>query len=57
MQNVEVLTALLVSRNKLIEDLLIELPETDVRFKKGLSMRDESFAKDKEIWDKERRTR
>ncbi len=48
----EVLTALIVSRNKLIEDLLVELPETDSQFKKGLSMRDKSFAKDKDIWDK-----
>ena len=50
MTSEKVLRALIVSRNKLIEDLLIELPETECQFKKGLAMRDKSWEKDKDIW-------
>ena len=46
------LTALLCSRNKLIEDLLIELPADNGTFEKGMRMRRKSWQGDKEIYIK-----
>ena len=48
------LTTIIVSRNKLIEDLLVELPLSKSDFNKGLKMRDENWANDKTIWGEAR---
>ena len=44
------MSRIICSRNKLIEDLLVELPLSESDFKKGLKMRDVSFEYDKVIW-------
>jgi len=48
---------LVIARNKLINDLLEEIPETDKAFRKGLEMRNKAWEKDKEIWAKARKQR
>ncbi len=48
----DVLGELLVSRNKLVEDLLVELDLTEAQFQKGLALRANNHSKDKEVWGK-----
>ncbi|MCJ7459335.1 MAG: hypothetical protein MUP17_10115 [candidate division Zixibacteria bacterium] len=47
----EIMSRIICSRNKLIGDLLVELPLTDRLFKKGMAMRDANWASDKAIRD------
>ncbi len=47
---------ILVSRNKLIEDLLVEIPKTREDFAKAMKMRSENWAKDAQIWEEVRRS-
>ena len=47
----ETLWRILVSRNKLIEDLVVELPLTRNGFDRASKMCDRNWAKDKAIWD------
>lgn len=42
----EALWRIVTSRNKLIEDLLVRLPLSEQSFKKGLEMREQSWAND-----------
>ena len=48
----EITRATLISRNKLIEDLIVLIPENERIFQIALEMRADSFAKDSDIWDK-----
>ena len=41
----------LCSRNKLIEDLLAELPLTERLFQRGLRMLEDNYAHDEILWD------
>ncbi len=41
---------IVVSRNKLIEDLICEFPLSERDFHKAMDMRNTSWEKDKEIW-------
>ena len=45
-----VLRQLVIARNELINDLLMQLPESE--YQKGLSMRREAWERDREIWAK-----
>ncbi len=48
----EILWELLISRNKLIEDLMIETITEDKMFQKAKEMRMFAWEHDKEIWTK-----
>ena len=47
---------LVIARNKLIEDLLEQIPESDKAFRKALSMRSKAWEADAEIWRRARET-
>ena len=49
------LQRLITIRNKLIGDLLVELPRSGGIFKKGLDMRDKMWEQDKKIWAEARK--
>ena len=49
------LQCLIITRNKLIEDLLVDMPGSDAMFKKGLKMRDKMWKQDKKIWAEARK--
>jgi len=47
----EYMSRIITSRNKLINDLLEQLPLSEIAFRRGLEMRGQNFANDKVIWD------
>lgn len=49
------LSSLIVTRNKLINDLLEHIPESEKGFRKALSMRGWAYENDKAIWAEARK--